>query len=262
MKISKMHRQADTLVMNYECLPCLVNQAVRVADITNADNRDALFKKIFAYLSKIDFSKSNPEIIGSTFRLIKEHIDDEDPYQATRTYYNQLFLDMLGIFETKITESCTPFETALKYTIIGNMINFNPIHNSNVEDMKWFDNIENLSLTINHTEQMMNDLITARSILYLGDNCGEICLDKLLIKQIRKINSSTHIYFCVRGAAVVNDSIEADAYFVGMDEYADIISNGDDSLGTVLDRTSAEFNQIYTDADGNNFDQSTNTYCR
>lgn len=236
--------------IDYECLPCLVNQAVRVADITNADNKDILFQKIFRCMSDIDFSKSNPEIIGSTFKLIKEHINNDDPYQATRAYYNQLFLGMLDVFETNISQSHKPFETALKYAIIGNIIDFNPIHNSSVEDiLQWFDDINRLSLTIDHTEKMMSDIANANMLLYLGDNCGEICLDKLFIKKIKKNNPSIHIYFGVRGAPVINDSISEDAYFVGIDEYADIISNGDDSLGTVLSRTSTEFNQVFNTAD-------------
>lgn len=236
--------------INFECLPCLVNQAVRVTDITNADNKEELFKKIFSCLSNIDFSRSNPEIIGSTFRLIKEHINNNDPYQATRAYYNQLFLDMLSVFETNINQSRNPFEAALKYAIIGNIIDFNPIHNSSMEEiLQWFDDINRLSLTIDHTEKMISDLASANSLLYLGDNCGEICLDKLFIKKIKEHNPSIHIYFGVRGTPVVNDSISADAYFVGIDEYADIISNGDDSLGTVLSRTSSEFNQIFHTSD-------------
>ena len=78
---------------------------------------------------------------------------------------------------------------------------------------------------------------------------GEICLDRLLLKQIKKVNPALSIYFAVRGAPVINDSIEADAYQVGIDEYATIISNGDDSLGTVLSRTSKEFNMIYNQSD-------------
>lgn len=54
------------------------------------------------------------------------------------------------------------------------------------------------------------------------------------------------IYFGTRGVAVVNDSIEDDAYFVKMNEVASIISDGDDSLGTILSRTSLEFNRILT----------------
>ena len=63
------------------------------------------------------------------------------------------------------------------------------------------------------------------------------------------MNPHIKIYFGVRGTAVVNDSIEEDAYDVKMDEYATIISNGDQSLGTVLSRTSQEFQNVYHQAD-------------
>ena len=48
---------------------------------------------------------------------------------------------------------------------------------------------------------------------------------------------------------MVNDSILEDAYQVGIDEYATIISNGDSSLGTVLSRVSEEFLEIYHKVD-------------
>jgi uncharacterized protein with ATP-grasp and redox domains len=48
---------------------------------------------------------------------------------------------------------------------------------------------------------------------------------------------------------VVNDSIAEDAYKVGIDEYAEIIDNGDGSLGTVLRRTSKEFQDVFQQAE-------------
>ena len=63
------------------------------------------------------------------------------------------------------------------------------------------------------------------------------------------MNPKVQIFFATRGAAVVNDSIEEDAYLVGIDEVATVVSNGDSSLGTVLSRTSKEFLQIYEKAD-------------
>ena len=157
-----------------QCLPCMINQAVKTANLTNANNREELYKKIFTYMGCLDFSKSTPKI---------------------------------------------------------------------------FSHIDTLELTINDADSLLQDIQHAGSILYLGDNCGEICFDKLLIKRIRDINPECQIYFGVRGAAVVNDSTQEDAYFVGMDEYATIISNGDDSLGTVISRTSPQFQEIYQHAD-------------
>ena len=232
--------------INEKCLPCLINQVIKVANITNCSNRDDLYHQVFEQLSKIDFDKSNPEIIGMIFELVKKHLNNEDPYQEIRQYYNNLFLQSYDDFDKKINS----FKTAIKYAIIGNIIDFSPINNQEITKIDdWFDNIDNLSLTIDHVDKLINDIKKAKTILYLGDNCGEICLDKLLLKRIKQLNPSLKIYFGVRGKPVVNDSIESDAYEVGIDEYASIISNGDNSLGTILSRTSAQFNQIYQNCD-------------
>jgi len=63
------------------------------------------------------------------------------------------------------------------------------------------------------------------------------------------LNPDIKILFGVRGKSVVNDSIAEDAYAVGIDEYADVIDNGDGSFGTVLYRTSPEFKEAYRKAD-------------
>lgn len=232
--------------INEHCLPCLVNQVVKVAELTQASHKDELYKKIFAYMSHMDFAKTNPEIIGETFQMLKEHIGHDDPYYSVRQYYNQLFLKQIDKFEQRM--DC--FETTVKYAIMGNIIDFNPIHHTDIEDvMRLFDDVDQQALTINHISHLMSDIKTSQTLLYLGDNCGEICLDLLMLKQIKMMNPQIHIYFGVRGTPVVNDSIEEDAYFVGINQYATIISNGDSSLGTVLNRTSDEFQDIYKKAD-------------
>ena len=43
--------------------------------------------------------------------------------------------------------------------------------------------------------------------------------------------------------------LSIDAYAVGIDEYAEVIDNGDGSLGTVLKGTSPEFKEVYKKAD-------------
>jgi len=232
--------------INEQCLPCLVNQAVKTANIMNASNREELYKKIFAEMSKIDFSKTNPEIVGENYRMIKEHTGCADPYKETKKYYNQLFFSKFDEYDEKIHS----LEDAVKYAIVANIIDFNPVHSQVEEDIKhFFNNIDEFELAVNDVAALENDILKADSILYLGDNCGEICFDKLLIKRIKAINPNCKLYFGVRGEAVVNDNTEEDAYLVGMDEYATIISNGDYALGTVLSRVSEEFREIYNKAD-------------
>lgn len=88
--------------INEKCLPCLINQVVKVANITNCSNRDDLYHQVFEQLSKIDFNKSNPEIIGMIFELVKKHLNNEDPYQEIRQYYNNLFYKAMMILIKKL----------------------------------------------------------------------------------------------------------------------------------------------------------------
>lgn len=246
----KEYQGVESMRIKYECLPCLVNQVIKVADMTKTKDKDALFHKVFSYLSTLDFNMTNPEVIGVTFDILKKQINVEDPYRGIRQFYNKLFLDIQDEFEKKINQGMNPLEEAVKYAILGNIIDFNPIHNNSLDDiMTFFNERENLKFEINDMTQMLDQLSEAKTLLYLGDNCGEICLDKILIKKLKERYPNLTVYFGVRGVPVVNDSILEDAYMVGMDEYATIISNGDKSLGTVLKHTSQEFQRTFSEAD-------------
>jgi uncharacterized protein with ATP-grasp and redox domains len=161
-----------------------------------------------------------------------------------------MFLELLNEFEKKIEEAEDSFQLAVRYSIVGNIIDFNPIHNTLLEDIfDCFEKMEDIEIAINDSKALMEDILSAKTLLYLGDNCGEICLDKILLKKIKELNPKVKLLFGVRGKPVVNDSIAEDAYAVGIDEFAEIIDNGDGSLGTVLNRTSPEFKEVYNKAD-------------
>lgn len=233
-----------------KCLPCVVNQVIKVANITGVDEKQELLREVFTYLSKMDFETTTPEIIGEIFGMIKKHTNNPDPYKETRNYYNKLFLKMLPEFESKIEQTENSFQLAIRYAIVGNIIDFNPIHNTLLDDIfDIFEKMEHLELAIDDSKDLMKDILNSKILLYLGDNCGEICMDKILLKKIKELNPNVKIIFGVRGEPVVNDSIAEDAYAVGIDEYAEVIDNGDGSLGTVLNRTSHEFKEVYKKAD-------------
>lgn len=237
--------------MQEKCLPCVVNQAIKVADMVGMKEKGNLLRRVFSYLSQVDYNAiTSPELIGEIFSIIKEETGNQDPYKETRQKYNKMFLERLPVYEKEIEQSKNPFEEAVKYAIIGNVIDFNPIHELTIRDVeRHFKRLKSENLEINDAALLRKELETAKTILYLGDNCGEICLDKILLRKIKAMNPKVQIFFATRGAAVVNDSIEEDAYLVGIDEVATVVSNGDSSLGTVLSRTSKEFLQIYEKAD-------------
>lgn len=234
-----------------KCIPCIVNQAIKIGDMVGLKEKDNLLRSVFAYLSNVNFKNSStPELTGEIFSLLKRETGNDDPYRETRAKYNKMFLDRIPQLEQEINEAGNPFLESIKYAIIGNIIDFNPIHNLLLSDIEaYFAKLKGEQLELDDSDLLRQEIQKADTLLYLGDNCGEICLDKILIKKIKEVNPLCHVFFATRGEAVVNDSVEEDAYAVGMDDYATIISNGDSSLGTVLTRTSNEFQEIYQKAD-------------
>lgn len=86
-------------------------------------------------------------------------------------------------------------------------------------------------------------------MVYLLDNCGEIVLDKLLIRLLQVLYPNLKITAVVRGGEVVNDATMEDARMTGLTEIVDVIGNGDDVAGTILSRVSPECLQIIEQAD-------------
>jgi len=108
-----------------------------------------------------------------------------------------MFLKLLPKFERKIEQAANSFQLAVQYAIVGNIIDFNPIHNTLLEDIfDCFEKMEKLELAIDDSKALMEDILNSKILLYLGDNCGEICMDKILLKKIKELNPIVRCIYC------------------------------------------------------------------
>jgi uncharacterized protein with ATP-grasp and redox domains len=118
-----------------------------------------------------------------------------------------------------------------------------------INSEQYLKNIINEVLTadfaIDDSQELENRIKCSKTILFLGDNAGEIVFDKLLIETINHPN----VYYAVRGKPVINDVTVDDASYVGIDKIAKVISNGYDAPSTIIEKASKEFKRIYNDAD-------------
>ena len=114
---------------------------------------------------------------------------------------------------------------------------------------KYFNNTVNKVLTsdfaIDDSLLLKNKINESKTILFLGDNAGEIVMDKLFLETIKHPN----VYYAVKGNPVMNDATIKDARYVGIDKVVKVISNGYDAPSTILDKCSDEFMDIYDKAD-------------
>ena len=234
-----------------KCLPCIVNQTVKFIEAASPRSEGEIFKKVFEYLSRTDFENAiTPEVVGEIFAIVTGKSDNPDPYKLTREFYNKMLSEQSAELEEAVDSAPDPFAEAVKYAIIGNVIDFSPGYELTAEAVKgYFSKFGRESLEIDHTALLKKDILTAQTILYVGDNCGEIVLDKILLKKIREINPVAQIYFVTKGAPTLNDSVKEDAFALGMQKYASVIDHGDNCPGTVLHRTSEEFRRLFERTD-------------
>jgi len=85
----------------------------------------------------------------------------------------------------------------------------------------------------------------AKEILYLGDNTGEIVLDRLLIEQMPR----EKLTYVVRGHPILNDALMEDAQIAGLTDLVEVIDNGSDAPGTILETCSEAFRGRFEQAD-------------
>ncbi len=232
-----------------DCLPCFLSQALKVARMTTEDERvhREIMDRVMGQLSKLPFELSPPEIAQNVYSIIKKITRNDDPYREAKKEQNELAVKLYPEFKKRIAESVDPLFFALKLAIAGNIIDLGirkDIADIKGEILSTFD----APLKVNHYAEFRQDIENSAMILYLGDNAGEIVFDKILIEEIRKIKESK-VYFVVRGFPIINDVTLEDAELVGMEEVAEVISNGFDAPGTILSKSSPEVLELFSAAD-------------
>ena len=82
-------------------------------------------------------------------------------------------------------------------------------------------------------------IATQTPLLYIHDNVGEIALDTLLIREVRR--HGCHVTSALRGGPITSDATMEDGRTVGLDRAADrLIQAGPDTLGISWDEASPD----------------------
>lgn len=238
--------------LNLECIICNIKQVLTVTDLLKLDavNKEIIMRDVLGYLHSADYKRSNPEVIRGTWDIITSYVKDKNPYREIKCFYNTELNNMTAKIRTLIEQSHDKFDTALKIAITANLIDFAANHTfDEAMLLRKIATANEQQLSIDDSKALYESLKTAGTLLYLGDNCGEIVLDKIFIEYIKATYPNIKVYFGVRGEPIVNDVTLDDADMVQMQEVAEVISNGDGSLGTVIERTTSAFRDVFYQAD-------------
>lgn len=244
---------APDALLDLDCLHCALNQVINTTQLVAVpeEERRRIMQKALRLMGEMEPGTNNCLVIGSVYRLVCHELGDPDPYRATRAFYDREMLRLLPELRRHIAESGEPLRAAVRMSIAGNLIDLAALGNDVTLDkaMAKLQEVDREGLYVDDCDSLADALSHARSVLVLGDNCGEIALDRLLVETIRQLYPSLHVLYGVRGAPIVNDATREDAQLVGMEEVAEVIDNGDNLLTTMLCRCSPAFVEAFYDAD-------------
>lgn len=230
-----------------DCISCFVRQSLEAARYVTDDVavHERIVRDVLLMTAELDFAQSPPGVGQRIHQHLREITNVEDPYRAIKDRSNYIALDMLPELSAMVEASADPLAPAVRLAIAGNMIDLGVKGEITEDDVR-----EGIAQTF--SEPFHGDLDgfreaveCAESILYLTDNAGEIVFDRLLIERL-PVERTTVV---VRGGAVINDATMIDAEAAGLREIVEVIDNGFDAPGTILEDCSLEFRKRFAEAD-------------
>jgi uncharacterized protein with ATP-grasp and redox domains len=229
-----------------DCFPCFFKQAVIAARLGTKDEalQAAVLKGVTDEIKATDMSKSPAYSTTFMHRKIRQLLG-KDPFKDIKSEYNQAALRLYPGLRERVFQSNDPLWTAARLAIAGNIIDFGIF--SSVDIIGTVERSLNGPITIDHYSWFKHAVDSRSSVFYLLDNSGEIVFDRLLIEVLVKMGKK--VKAVVKGSPVLNDSTFYDAAETGLTELCEIVDNGCDCIGTILEMTSPDFNRMFDDAD-------------
>ena len=230
--------------LNPNCVKCMYDRQAAKTD--NA----AYLEEIKNILNNRHESACSAEMNYAFNQAYERHIGPLPSFKEINKKYNDLVLSMEKGLESEIEESTDPLATALVMARIGNYIDFGVIQN--VEEKTFLELFQDTEMREDEKEtyeSFCKQCAAAKNFLLLTDNCGEIVLDKLFLRQLKKRFPHLNITVMVRGGEVSNDATMEDAKYVGLTDEFHVMTNGMQVAGTVYKWLPAESQKAIDSAD-------------
>lgn len=234
-----------------ECMHCLVKrQADNIKKYSDEEKKAEYLGKVLGIIANNAAEEPAPVLLSHIGRLHEEYFGKPFSFDELKKGYNAMMLGKEAEIRRKIGEASDPLALALRFAQIGNFIDFGAM--DSVDDgklMEFLEQAETLPLSEDTYEKFTENLKTAKKLVYMTDNCGEVVLDKLLLETIAGIAPHVEKTIIVRGEPVLNDATMEDALQVGIEACGKVIPNGTNIAGTYIPWLSAEAKQAMEEAD-------------
>jgi uncharacterized protein with ATP-grasp and redox domains len=228
-----------------ECVSCFMKQALLATQQMTDDPDEAInaLKRAAEFITSISREKSPAEYATPIAKAVRSCFDNENPFREEKRRYNAIALSVYDALVAYVHSSPDPLEAATRIAAAGNIMDLGIFANIDVEAT--VEQAKSTTWAITHIEHLKRDIATARHILYLGDNAGEIVFDRVLVEVLPPHT----VTFAVKSGPIANDVTREDAVQSGIDQVAEIIETGIDYMGVPLPLCSSGFLGAFRSAD-------------
>ncbi|MBN2519366.1 MAG: DUF89 family protein [Bacteroidales bacterium] len=237
--------------MDTECKSCLFNSFEKQIEekVKKPDLKKELLNEINNFLVNVNSNLKTPQVARELNQIIIKKTKINDLNEVEKKTSNDFALRHYNELKNLVLKSADPLNTALRLSIAGNIMDFAacPDFFSDTENYfkKTIDKVLSADFAIDDSKELLEKIKNSKIILMLGDNAGEIVLDKLFIETIKHSN----VYYAVKSKPVINDATLDDAIYTGINKVAKIITNGYDAPSTILEKASDKFLNYWNKAD-------------
>lgn len=240
-----------SISMNSTCLECFLSKRLaQVRALGSDEQATEMAKKLAGLYAQSDAHMDSAVLGGFAEELINTYYGiAPDRMREEKELSNRFVLDRLDKIRSRVEAAADPIYAGLQYAVLGNYLDFSALYGQvSFEDMdKMLDSAAEIDLDKAEYQNFIADLTKGKRFLYLTDNAGEICFDRVLAEIIAKTFPHLEITFCVRGKPVVNDATREDAEVAGI--RFPVIDNGIAIGGTPVHMIGAEAKAALDSAD-------------
>jgi uncharacterized protein with ATP-grasp and redox domains len=237
-----------------ECAHCLLDRAINQVKLAT-DDPDLRMKVVEAmtkFLGENFNGESVPSHIGTDRDLLVQEMTGNDPYEELKHQSNEMALSILPELQKIVDEHEDPkarFRIAALIAAAANAIEFDVSgRDFSLDELRLIlDNVES-DLVIDQVDEFRDFLENVDEVLYLMDNAGELVLDMILIREIKRLGPK--VIAVVKGGPILNDATLVDAEEVNLSECADEVRDtGAAAIGVNLERNSEDFKELFSSAE-------------
>mgnify|MGYP001163396483 FL=1 len=232
-----------------ECFCCSIRQAQEATEIAGKD-KDTIWKVsqgVCAVYARADQNWTPAYMTTLAHDVAKKIVGVEDIFYQLKREHNKAalqFYPQLKNWVGKGKNRLERLERAVKVAIAGNLIDLGVYREVRVETV--LEEVNHAQWGRYQFNSWVEDLENTHTLIYVGDNAGEVVFDRILLEEI---SPGKKIFFVVKGGPISNDVLLEDAEEAGIDKVAEILTTGQAEAGIALQRAPSSLQKLWKEAD-------------